>query len=144
MENTGIYKRLLLDFLITQNCKICVEYALRIKRSWGVKRGKSDKIDARRIAEYAVKNEDKLTLWSAPRKSLLILKDLLITRERLQKVRTMLEVPIEEMRMHYPKDDINFIESFSEPIVQKDAEMMDKITYAIKRIALYGRTGSMS
>jgi len=51
IEHTGIYSNPLLDYLTEKGIKVCVESALQIKKSQGIKRGKSDKVDARRIAQ---------------------------------------------------------------------------------------------
>jgi len=39
---------------------LCVEPAMQIKRSIGLTREKNDKVDARRIADYAYTNRTKL------------------------------------------------------------------------------------
>lgn len=82
-ENTGIYKAPLINFLKKERCQLCVEHAQRIKQSLGIQRGKNDKIDAKRIAEYALTNENRLAIWQNPRKEIQILKDLLNNRDRL-------------------------------------------------------------
>src|SRR5688500_6802968 len=56
LEHTGIYCQPLLDFLVKYGIKVCLEPALQIKQSQGMTRGKTDQIDAKRIALYAVKN----------------------------------------------------------------------------------------
>ncbi|MBX2901164.1 MAG: transposase [Cyclobacteriaceae bacterium] len=53
LEHTGVYSNLLLDYLSSVQASVCVEMALQIKRSQGIQRGKSDKMDALRIAKYA-------------------------------------------------------------------------------------------
>jgi transposase len=97
MEHTGVYCQPLLDFLTTKGIKVCVEPALRIKQSQGMTRGKSDKVDAKRIAIYAFKNRDELKLWKPQREVLQKIKALLSTRERLVKVKVQLEVPLNEI-----------------------------------------------
>lgn len=52
MEHTGYYSLRLEKYLALNGVSFCKIPALEIKRSLGVIRGKSDKIDARRIAEY--------------------------------------------------------------------------------------------
>jgi len=96
MEHTGIYCQPLLEYLVKKKIKICVEPALRIKQSQGMTRGKSDKVDAKRIATYALKNHSELTFWKPKRLILQKLKALLATRERLIKVKVQLEVPLKE------------------------------------------------
>lgn len=52
MEHTGQYSYRFEKFLLSKSIDYCKVPALQIKRSLGVTRGKSDKIDAERIAEY--------------------------------------------------------------------------------------------
>lgn len=96
MEHTGIYCRPLLEFLIENEIRVCQESSIHIKRSQGLVRGKTDKIDAQRIAHYAYKNRENLIFWAPQRLIVQKLKALLVTRERLVKVKTELEVPIVE------------------------------------------------
>ena len=63
MEHTGIYGRLTITKLLEAKANLCVEMSLRITRSLGIQRGKNDKIDAIRIAQYAVKNRDEIELY---------------------------------------------------------------------------------
>jgi transposase len=95
-EHTGIYKKNLVDFLFRQKCLVCIEGSERIKKSLGIQRGKSDQIDAKRIAEYAIRNQDIICISKPPRKVIVRLKDLLINRERLTKAVNMLEIPLRE------------------------------------------------
>jgi transposase len=98
MEHTGIYCYPVLDYLIKQKINVCVEPALRIKQSQGMQRGKNDKVDAKRIARYAYKNTDDLTLWKPKRVVLQKLRALLVLRDRLVQAKTQFEVPIKESR----------------------------------------------
>lgn len=50
-EHTGIYSQVLLTFANQHNIAFWLESSMRIKRSMGLQRGKSDKVDAIRIAE---------------------------------------------------------------------------------------------
>ena len=52
MEHTGVYCLPLLDFLVKNNIKTCLESALQIKRSMGLVRGKNDKVDAKKKNRY--------------------------------------------------------------------------------------------
>ena len=96
LEHTGIYSQPLLDLLVKYQVKTCVEHALQIKQSQGMARGKSDQIDAKRIALYALRNKEILTFWKPQRTCIQKLKALLVTRERLVKTKIQLEVPIRE------------------------------------------------
>lgn len=122
LEHTGIYCQPLLDFLIKNEIRVCVEPALQIKQSQGMTRGKNDRVDAKRIALYALKNHDDLKFWQPQRESIQRLKALLVLRERLVKIRTQLEVPINESH------------EFIDPSIQK--EMIKHCQKTIK--ALHG------
>lgn len=96
LEHTGIYCLPLLDRLVKQRTRVCVEPALQIKQSQGMTRGKNDQVDARRIALYAFRNRHELTFWSPQRESIQKLKAMLVLRERLIKAKVQLEVPLDE------------------------------------------------
>jgi transposase len=61
---------------------------LEIKRSLGIQRGKNDKIDAKRIAEYAYQKKDKINPSILPCKNILQIRRLLSLRDRLVKQRS--------------------------------------------------------
>jgi transposase len=96
LEHTGIYCYPVLDYLTKRGIKVCLEPALQIKQSQGMKRGKSDKVDARRIAQYAYKNRHELKFWKPQREVVQKIKALLSVRDRLVKMRVQLATPIEE------------------------------------------------
>jgi transposase len=88
MEHTGTYGLMLFAWLTQKEYDFCVEPGLKIKRSLGITRGKDDKIDARRIADYALSNVHKLKLFSFPSEQIVYLKQLLTYREQLVRNRT--------------------------------------------------------
>lgn len=96
MEHTGIYNNHLLVCLHKMKANICLEAATQIKNSLGNIRGKNDKIDAIRIAEYAYKNREELRLWTPKREVIVQLSQLASTRSRLIQVKKMLTTAINE------------------------------------------------
>src|SRR5690606_25316949 len=76
MEHTGIYNEHLLNFLFNKRANVCLEVATHIKMSSGLQRGKNDKVDAIRIAQYAYRNRDELKLWQPKREVVQQLKTL--------------------------------------------------------------------
>ena len=98
MEHTGIYNLPLLYELHAIGAKISVESANQIKLSLGLQRGKSDLVDAKRIAEYAARFTDKLTYWKPKRKSIQQLQHLSALRDRLVKSKKQLSVPVQEAK----------------------------------------------
>ena len=96
MEHTGIYSNHLLACLYQQKANICLESATKIKKSLGNLRGKNDKVDSQRIANYAYKNRDELSLWAPRREEVQQLAHLSSTRSRLIKAKKMLKTPLRE------------------------------------------------
>lgn len=82
-EHTGLYSLQLATYLSENEIPFCMLSALEIKRSLGIVRGKNDKIDAKRIAEYAFLRRDKLIPTTLPSESLQKMKQLLSLRERM-------------------------------------------------------------
>lgn len=84
-ENTGVYGRILAAVISSLNVDYCEISALEIYRSAGIKRGKSDKLDALVIAQYTIANKFKIKL-STPDSQLIIKLKLLYTqREKIVK-----------------------------------------------------------
>lgn len=96
MEHTGIYTMPLCLFLSKQGFSFSVVPALEVKRSIGMKRGKSDKVDAKAIAMYALLRKDVMQLYSLPEKKLQKLKHLLTHRALLVKIYTELHLSVKE------------------------------------------------
>lgn len=96
MEHTGIYNAVALEVFWKKGVRICVEPALQIKQSQGMTRGKSDRVDARRIANYAYKNHQELVFWMPQRTVVQKMQALLSLRERLVRAKVQLEVPLRE------------------------------------------------
>lgn len=94
LEHTGLYNRPLLDAAQALSLPAWVEHAPQLSASTGLTRGKTDQIDARRIAAYAVRFADRARLWTPPRPVLADLDRLSARRARLVKVAKMLQAPL--------------------------------------------------
>lgn len=88
MEHTGLYSNRFEQFLQSMFIDYCKVPALQIKRSMGVIRGKNDKIDAERIADYGWVRRDILSADQIPALKLTELKQLLSLRSKLVKDRS--------------------------------------------------------
>ncbi|CAN5264142.1 IS110 family transposase [soil metagenome] len=98
MEHTGIYNAHLLTYLQKISLPIWLESSLQIKKAGGLQRGKTDSIDAIRIAEYAFRFRDQMRLWQPSRPVLQKLAILSALRQRLLLVRQQLQLPITEQQ----------------------------------------------
>ena len=83
LENTGLYNLPFCCFADDLKLTYCQESALRIKLSFGLTRGKNDKVDAQRIARYCYLHREELILSSLPAKAIQKLKKLLSLRDQL-------------------------------------------------------------
>lgn len=91
IENTGKYGNAFLQVTVKMQLNTWLEHPLQIKRSQGMTRGKTDQQDAVRIAQYAFRFQDKLSLWKPEEKIILQLKELQSKRELLIKSFRMLK-----------------------------------------------------
>lgn len=82
LEHTGAYSVPISAFFSKNNHAFCLLSGLEIKRSIGLKRGKDDQIDARRIAEYAWLRRDQLERTNIRSENLFQLQKLISLRER--------------------------------------------------------------
>jgi transposase len=80
-EYTGQYTYPLCCVCQDDQIDLWLENPSQIKLSSGFKRGKNDKLDARNIAAYAERFQDKACLFSMPEKHMVTLKQLLSERD---------------------------------------------------------------
>ena len=105
MEHTGIYNNPLLKALHQHSAHIWVERAAHIQESIGLTRGKTDQVDAKRIALFAYKNRDEARLWTPPRAVITQLDRLTAQRARLVKVIKILQTPLTDSEGFIDKAD---------------------------------------
>lgn len=98
MEQIGIYGNHLLQCLCSNKANIVLEDANHIKKTIGTTRGKNDKVDAKRIANYLITHRDTLKLWKPKRIVLDDLARLCSIRSRMIGVNKSLVTPLKEER----------------------------------------------
>ena len=96
MEQTGVYSNHLLNALKRIKANVVLENALQIKNSLGLLRGKYDKIDAIRIAQYAYTNRESLNIKVSQRLTIIQLANLFSIRNRLLGLQLALNLPLTE------------------------------------------------
>ena len=82
-EITGMYSLQLTSFLSRNSINYVMENPIQIKRSMGLVRGKNDKVDSKRIAEYAFMRKDKLQYTTLPSQELIKVQNILALRDRM-------------------------------------------------------------
>jgi transposase len=85
LENTGVYSMPLCYWLQQSEKDYWVVPALQIKRSKGIARGKTDRLDAKDIAYYAISHLHQLNLSKLPENDFIELRLLLAEREKIVK-----------------------------------------------------------
>ena len=101
LEYTGGYEYKLLQFCEAKSIAFVRISGLAIKRSLGIVRGKNDKIDAARIAQYADEKYKLISPEKPLNKSILQLKELLSFRKRLVRENAGYKATIKERKHMY-------------------------------------------
>ena len=104
LEQTGIYSLLLLSIASDLGCAVWVEDAVQIKQVLKVNRSKNDKLDAKQIAEYAFRFQDRAKLWEAERTQVKVLRKLISHRRRLINIKKILIQPVNEAKRFESKE----------------------------------------
>lgn len=124
MEHTGTYGLLLFAWLSQMEIDYCVEPGLQIKRSLGMARGKNDKVDARRIADYVATNRAKLKAFQMPSNLLLQIKQFLTYRDQQTKIKVSLK---NSLKSHDQYQRVSGVKSISDDIQKQIAECDQRI-----------------
>jgi transposase len=85
IENTGVYHRLIWQYCSKRGLPLHIGNAAAIKWSFGITRGKNDKIDSQRLCMYAARQADELKATAVLDPIFMHLKDLMTSRTRLVK-----------------------------------------------------------
>jgi transposase len=99
MEHTGYYSYQFELFLHQQKIRYTKVAALEIKRSVGLVRGKSDKVDALLISRYGWMRRDQLQPQQLSAGVMIELKDLISLRDKLVKDRSGYKARIKEQNV---------------------------------------------
>lgn len=117
-ESTGIYSSQLALFLEKHGLPFFIMSGLELKRSLGIRRGKSDKADSKDIAEYLDEKQGKITPTVLPSQTILNLKKLLSYRERLVKERAAFKTRLKEYDFMVPDKDLKVYQTSHETVIE--------------------------
>lgn len=104
IENTGVYHRLVWEFCSSEGLPLYIGNATHIKWSFGIARGKNDKIDSQRLCSYAIKNADELKTTPVLNPVFLKLKDMMTARSRLLAQKNSMKVYLGELKLTNSKE----------------------------------------
>ena len=134
IENTGIYHRLIWSFCSKKKLPIHIGNAAHIKWSFGIARGKNDKIDSIRLCNYAFKEADTLKNTPALDAELLQLKDFVSARTKLVKQLSAIKTSVNELGNVNDKSHQKLIEKSLKAATDGIAKSITNIEEQIKRI----------
>lgn len=134
IENTGIYHRLIWSFCSNKNLPIHIGNAAHIKWSFGIARGKNDRIDSLRLCNYAFRESDSLTATPPLDPVLIHLKDFISARTKLLKQITSLRVSIKELGNVNEKPHQKLIERSLKSAIDGIARSIKNIEMEIRKI----------
>lgn len=134
MEHTGLYSYQLEQFLHQKHIQFTKVSALAIKRSMGLVRGKTDKQDALRIAQYGFEKCDTLILQQPTGQKLQRLQMLHSTRERLVKNRASLITAVKEYQQAYGLKNTDIIIAPQLKVIHILDKQIEKLDDAIEAI----------
>ena len=104
IENTGVYHRVVWEYCSTKGLPLYIGNATHIKWSFGIARGKNDKIDSQRLCTYAFKNADELKATPVLNPMFLRLKDMITARSRLLVQKNSIKVYLGELKLSNSKE----------------------------------------
>ena len=127
MEHTGVYTVPLCQFLSQKSITYTLVPGAEVTNSQGITRGKSDKLDAKRIAAYALKNREEIRIHTLPSEKLRTLKTLLAYRERLLKAKHGFTVSLKEIKAFEVTAVANSILEGSEQMINSCNQQIKKV-----------------
>lgn len=126
LEHTGLYSVNICLYFAQSKLTYTLVSGLQLKRSLGIRRGKSDKADAKDIALYALRHRQSLPITILPEEKLLRLQQLLSERDVLVKAHKMLSTSQKEREETGGKGSGN-------PVVKAQAEGLKKATQEVEK-----------
>jgi transposase len=133
-EHTGMYSLRLSQFLHQAQCRFTIISGLTLKRSMGLTRGKSDKADAKMIAEYAYEKKEKIRLYQMPSEIVLKLKRLSSYRERLVKERAAFKTRLGECEDILDQEENEVLFLTHKKLIAEFNEVIKKVERELYRL----------
>jgi transposase len=134
IENTGIYHRLLWSYCTAKQLPLHIGNAAYIKWSFGIARGKNDKIDSLRLCNYAFKEADTLKATAPLDPVLLQLKDLMTARGKLLSQINSTKTYLKELKNVSDKAVIEILQKAHKQAIDGMAASFKLLEKAIKKL----------
>lgn len=127
MEHTGGYEYKLRQFCEAKKIQYTRIPAMAIKNSLGIVRGKNDKVDARRIAQYATEKHATLSLESPINPVIDSLRQYLSFRKRLVRESAGYKATIKERKSMYKANNEDLLITMMNKKITENSKMIKKL-----------------
>jgi transposase len=134
IENTGVYHRLIWKYCSEQGLPIHIGNAAHIKWSFGIARGKNDRIDSQRLCNYAVKHADELKATPVLNPVFMKLKDLLTARTKLLGQLNGIQTYLNELKLSNPASVQKLMEKAHKAAIEGLKKSIAQIEAQLKQI----------
>lgn len=134
MEYTGGYEYKLIQFCETNNILYTRIPGLAIKNSLGIARGKNDKVDAARIAQYGDEKHKLLNADKPLNVAIVKLKELLNFRKRMVRENAGYKSSIKERRHMYGDNKNDVIVKMLEQKQKENVKKIASVELALLRV----------
>jgi transposase len=133
-EYTGQYTYPLSIVCEEMQIALWIENPAQIKYRSGVQRGKNDKLDARKIAQYAERFQEEAKLFNMPEKSMVSLKQLISERDMYVSDRAKYQGQLTDQERFMDKADYKKKSKRLQALIQELDEAIKQIEKEIQKI----------
>lgn len=133
-EHTGFYSYKLAVYLQEKGYAFVMLPGLELKRSLGISRGKSDKVDAGKIAEYANLRKLQIVPTQMPEKEIQQMKRLLSLRDRLVSQRAGYKATIGEAKRAIGKKEDPLYFKVQEDMIKSLDHQIDRLDQELLKV----------
>lgn len=134
MEHTGVYTVPLCRYLNSIQTIYTLIAGYEIKYSTGTTRGKTDKVDAKRIARYAYEKQDVIRMYTLPTAAIRSLRTLLSLRNRLLKSAHAFKVSNQELQKFEVLEVMTVLDKASKSMIESIDNQLIEVQSAIKQL----------
>jgi transposase len=126
-EHTGLYSENLALYLAGQDLPFVIVPGLAVKKSLGIVRGKSDRIDAGKLALYGHRMRDELIPTRLTNKTITALKKMLSLRDRMVVQRAGYKATVKEQSLFLDKKEYFLLFDAQEKIIIHFSKQIERL-----------------
>jgi transposase len=134
LEYTGGYEYRLIQFCETHQIPYCRIPGLAIKRSLGITRGKTDRVDAARIAQYGEEKYKIIKPAKPFNHTIMQLKELLSFRKRVVREQAGFKATLSERKKMYPELKKDIICRTIKKMIKQNEMIIDELEQELMTI----------